>query len=471
MLQHPEFLQATGPTPIVRNTFINYDTKQQHGSAKRRNKSLPPLFRLGDERNELLEISCVIVDSDDSTDVRTEAGSDDTPSSDMGNHSSYAPSSSHGHAGPCEPCAPVTYLSSGPQGYTWMQPPQIAPVALSSKASAYEPKQQPIQPLSQNDVDSHAGVAEMVEAAKQILQRSPEIATADLTQSLDGWSLVVTPAKNSNAGGTHVLALAKRALFEAAEKSKSVYVLGYNSPAVAFATKAQGFESRLGVMASPHRACWRSFKQGSCHHGATCCKEHPILEVPVRVFLEAAQFQLTANEQVVKHCNQEFASFLMMIISWLTNTSGLPVSLFDLGGEGWSIEIPILDEHSNLREHLLALARSAFTEASRKSKNVFLMGFGAKPFIPKPNGFVAMLGEMADSNWACWDVYKEGVCAREGACRWQHPQCLMPVSLVLKPVESPKVNAMVDSIAAQMDPVVDPFVAEVDSVQEASQEQ
>jgi len=475
LLKNITFPEAT---PLVKNTFIDCVNKPIV-VAKRRNKSLPPSFRVGgersDEHNELPPLSFNMVDSDDSTDVRTEASprSDDAPSSDAGNMSSDAPSTGNGHAGLCACCAGATSINSGPQvsnaynapplwpqtvsagPIVWTQPPEVSPEHLSSKAAAYEPTQQPSQPLSQTDLDSHTAMAQMMEEVKQVLQRSPEIAIADLTQSLNGWFLVVAPAKNKGASGNQVLALTKRALLAAAEASKNVYVLGYEALNVAFATKAQGFESQLAVMGNAHRACWRTFKEGFCASGAACGKEHPILEVPVRVFLEAAQIEYTAIEPVVRFINQNFANCLMTIISMLTSSTGVAVSLFNLGGEGWSIEIPVLFEHSNLREQLLSLAQSAFMEASQQSKNVVVMRFGGMPFIPKSNGFVCMFGDMSNPHQACWDVYRDGVCSRKGACGWQHPQCLVPVNVVLKQMEPP---------------TVDGFVADADFVLEALQE-
>jgi len=335
---------------------------------------------------------------------------------------------------------PGAYLSSVAPA-AWIQPAQMVPEQAEqhlegccskgrcccSKAAA----------LSQVEVDSHAQVAEMVEDVKTILARSPKIASADLAQSSDGWFLVVAPTKGNTVTGDHVLALAKRALHEAAEKSKSVYVLGYKNPEFAFTTKAQGFEAKLAVMGIIQRACLCTFKQGTCQQGWTCRKDHPVIQVPVRVFLDAAQFQVTATEPVIQYCKQEFANFLMMVIHMLANNSGVAVTLHDEGGEGWSLEIPVIAEHSNFREHFLTLAQSAFLEASRQSKNIFVMGDGADPFIPTPNGFAAMLGEMTDQSQACWDVYKDGICSREGGCRWQHPQVLMPVRLVLKATEFP----------------------------------
>jgi hypothetical protein len=244
----------------------------------------------------------------------------------------------------------------------------------------------------------------------------------------------------ANSGGSRrhgpCIMLAKRALFQATEESKNVFVIGYCAPDKAFTTKAQGFEAQLTVMEHPQQACWRMFKHASCSHGTSCPKEHPGLQVPVRVFVEAPHFQAAAPPQTIQHCKQEFATFMMTVTSMLASSCGLAASLNSQGGDGWSIEIPLLAEYSSLQEHFLTRARDAFMEASQESKSVYVMGFGSTPFISKSNGFVTMLGDMADECQACWDVYTEGLCSRQCSCRWQHPQCLMPVSVEFKPLIS-----------------------------------
>merc|ERR1719446_970756 len=92
------------------------------------------------------------------------------------------------------------------------------------------------------------------------------------------------------------------------------------------------------------------------------------------------------------------------------------------------------------------------------------MGYAAMPFISKSQGFIAVLGDMQDESraWgfiavlgdmqdesrACWDFYTKGVCSRECVCRWEHPECLMPINVVIKKRGSLKgLNAALERLA------------------------
>lgn len=445
--------------PSVRNTFI--DCHIEPSCAKRRNKSLPPSFRPTcsappangshsdcDEWNQ----------TDDSTDVHTEASSDDvtvqwseTGSPHVSEMDEQAATVLEylGYGNYYESCSLPVYLSAAPADVCvactqpmgmeqypppplpWMQTPTDdwqPQKRLNAKATAFQPAQQTLPP----EEDHLARVLESLQVLRNILEGQPEIASVDVSQSPNGASVVAVPTMEGRVDMDHVLMLAKRALFQATEESKNVFVIGYSSPDQALETKAQGFEAHLTVMEHPQKACWRMFKHGSCSHGTSCLKEHPGLQVPVRLFVEAPHFQAAALPKTIQHCKQEFATFMMTVTSMLASSCGLAATLNSQSGDGWSIEIPLLAEYSNLQEHFLTRARDAFMAASHESKGVYVMGFGASPFISKSTGFVTMLGDMADQNYACWNVYTEGLCSRQCSCRWQHPQCLMPASVEFK---------------------------------------
>lgn len=433
----------------VKNTFL--DMREEYRGAQRRNKSLPPSFRpaCGTTCGMIFEWNEEpAVESDVSTDVRTEASDDESPSSEMGNVSSDSPSVCSCYVGQCEPCmgvmfpgaepmAPmppwvqVSHLDASPMSY--VQPTSPLPEAqvhrLNSKALAFQPSPQ----LRQASEEDFGQVADMVHATKTILQNSRSVASVDVTQTFEGWSIVIAPQRKHQVSVDRAVAVAKDALLKAAQQSSNVYVLGYCAPHAAFEERPQGFEAQLGLMGSAEAACWRVFKRGSCHHGTDCCKEHPILQVPVHVYVEAAHF--AAQEQVVCSFKEEVASFVMMVTSMLTGVAAAQ-AFNDQDGQGWRVEVSLRAEDMCFKENFLTVVKNALMEAAQLSQNVYIMGTGAKPFISKSQGFTTMLGEMADRTQACWDLYMKGCCWRGDACRWRHPQCLMPVNVVLKQMEA-----------------------------------
>lgn len=417
----------------IRNTFI--DCRPQHATAERR-KSLPPSFKPA-------EFMTIRDDSDDSTDVRTDDGS----TSEIGNLSSYAASSTYEQfLGGCEPCMTTNaYPIFDPQlwmqpvaseaAQPWMQPPATAQghQRLSSKAAAFQPTTQ----LPKANVDENSQLGEALEIAREHLQQSQNIMSVDVVQTSTGWSIVVTPTRRTSAPVDDVTALAKEALLKAAEESKDVYVLGFAFPETAFAPKPQGFEAQLVVMEGVKRSCWGLLKRGSCRYDTACKKQHPLLQASVQVVVEEARF--AAPVQVVQRFKQEAANFIMMVTTMLTSaacSAGVQafneIQMFDEDGQGWRIELSIRPEDMCLKDHLLVLAQNVFTEAAKHSQTVYIMGSRAAPFISKSEGFSLSLVEMTDKSQACWDVYMQGACCREQSCRWQHPQCLMPVNVVLK---------------------------------------
>lgn len=428
----------------VKNTFL--DLRGEQSGPQRRNKSLPPSFRPGCGAACDFGVDCSDIptkDSDVSTDVRTEVSDDDWPPSEFGTLSSDALSSNNGYFGQCEPCMGFMFPSGEPiSPWAQVSQPDGSPVAfiqpavatfepqghqkLSAKATAFKPRPQ----VSSEELDK---VASMIEATKKNLENSRSIASVDAVHTPEGWSIVIVPGGKSRSPVDRVVAAAKDALLKAAEGSDNVYVLGYAAPQSAFAEKPQGFEAQLAVMKSTETACWRIFKRGACHHDADCCKDHPSLQVPVQVYVESAQFLGQAT--IVDYFKQEVASFVMMVTSMLTSTASAQ-AFNDQDGQGWRVEVTLRPEDLLYKEHFLAVAKNALIESAQSSSSVYIMGSGAKPFISTSQGFTTMLGEMTDRSQACWDVYMHGCCWRNNACRWKHPQCLMPLNIVLKEISA-----------------------------------
>lgn len=88
-------------------------------------------------------------------------------------------------------------------------------------------------------------------------------------------------------------------------------------------------------------------------------------------------------------------------------------------------------EHLCYAEQLVTTAKEAVMAVTSRSTGVCLMGYKQTPFLPKPQGFMATLGEMRDETRACWSMYTTGFCKRGGACRWKHPQTSVSFSFNL----------------------------------------
>mmetsp|Transcript_65131 Transcript_65131/g.139510 ORF Transcript_65131/g.139510 Transcript_65131/m.139510 type:complete len:363 (-) Transcript_65131:136-1224(-) len=91
------------------------------------------------------------------------------------------------------------------------------------------------------------------------------------------------------------------------------------------------------------------------------------------------------------------------------------------GSQGWSLMVQIHQEDFLHKERLLNMAKESLLRAAEQSRNVYVMGYCSRPFANTELGFAARLGIMRDENRACWDIFKQGFCCREGSCRWQHP--------------------------------------------------
>jgi len=316
---------------------------------------------------------------------------------------------------------------------------------LSSKASAFKPQ------WAAEDPAKHTHLfADAIGLAQKAIQDSEYVGSLEVVDSAQGLSMVILPRwQNDNELETErLLTIAKGALLDAASKSKNIFLMGYCSPQP-FTPQAQGFEATLGVMENPKEACWHVFKKGFCRHGVDCCKQHPIYQMPVRVLVESAHFNSCAR--FTSSFKQEVADLAMAAMATLgdcayaDNVEAVKHNVY----QGWTIEVMPKQDIPAHREYLLALAKNALFNASNVSNTLYIMGYAAKPFITKAQGFVAILGDMQDDTRACWDFYSKGTCARECACRWEHPECLMPINVVVKQRSSLKgLNAALECLAA-----------------------
>lgn len=207
--------------------------------------------------------------------------------------------------------------------------------------------------------------------------------------------------------------------------------MGYCSPKP-FVMQPQGFEATLAAMETKMNACWHMFKRGFCRHGAECAKQHPAVELPVRVVVESAQFNSCAR--FVGDFKQEVADLTMAVISALGKcTYADKVEAFkDKDSEGWTIEVTLQQGMAMHKNYLLALAKTALYSATNNSGSVYIMGYAAKPFHLKSQGFMTLLGNMQDESAACWDLYSKGKCRHDRTCCFAHPECIVPLNVAVQ---------------------------------------
>mmetsp|Transcript_142045 Transcript_142045/g.247466 ORF Transcript_142045/g.247466 Transcript_142045/m.247466 type:complete len:461 (-) Transcript_142045:57-1439(-) len=99
------------------------------------------------------------------------------------------------------------------------------------------------------------------------------------------------------------------------------------------------------------------------------------------------------------------------------------------GVQVWTIIIRPQETHGQMQE-LLTVSQKSLLASAAQSKCIYVMGYtGHNAFVPKPQGFQASLGAMANATNACWHVFKKGFCRHAYECCKQHPACLVPVNV------------------------------------------
>jgi len=199
-----------------------------------------------------------------------------------------------------------------------------------------------------------------------------------------------------------------------------------------FISEPQGFRATLGVMENPRTACYHIYKKGFCRHGSACRKEHPAIQVPIHVIIETAQLDSCKGSTGV--FEQEVADLAMAVTVALSGSMccGKVEAIKDNCCQGWTIEVTPTEELKPHKDMLLQLAKDTLFNATCTSDTLYIMGYGSKPFIAKSQGFITILGNMADESGSCWDFYNKGFCTRGCECKWAHPKFMMPINLVMK---------------------------------------
>lgn len=416
-------------TPTVKNTFI--DLQFFPSCTQPRRKSVPPSLRLCADAFSKplsgLELTAS-VDTDASTDAHTDSSNygEDGTASDFEVSTPRTPLT-------CEMCETCTF-----------QPKQ----RLNAKASAFQPAQVQEEPAKFRFKQYFDDV---IHSTKRALQDSGHAAGVEVSEDAGACFITIQTHAEDELIAERLLTIAKEALLDATSQSKSIYVMGFASPQP-FTARSQGFEATLGAMMNATKACWHVFKKGFCRHGVDCCKEHPACEVPVQVLVESAQFN--SSTRFVREFKQEVADLAMSVTATFRECAHVEaVEAFkDKDEEGWCVEVTSREEGAAHRDYLLAIAKNALFSATNNSNHVYIMGYAAKPFVPKANGFVAMLGDMQDEAKACWSLYSKGSCQMDCACRWEHPECLVPINIVIKASSPP--SAVLDYLLSDEQPCI-----------------
>jgi hypothetical protein len=132
--------------------------------------------------------------------------------------------------------------------------------------------------------------AKVIKKTMNVLRKSELIANAEKSQSSHECLLTIRLSAQGALQKDQALAVVQKAMLYTADACKSMYIIGFRSPS-AFIPTVSGFDVKYGAMGNAKAACWQIFKKGFCRHGDTCCKEHPVWEMPVRVLIEAAPCQ------------------------------------------------------------------------------------------------------------------------------------------------------------------------------------
>lgn len=277
-------------------------------------------------------------------------------------------------------------------------------------------------------------MAEVIRLTSDLIKQSEYLRDVEISEDRGAWSVVMQPkVLEEDSWQTEALiALARKALLEVAAKTKCIYVMGY-CDSQPFSMRPQGFQATLCAMQNAATACWHMFKKGFCRHGDMCCKQHPIVEAPVHFLVEGVQVSPCAR--FAHSFKAQVADLALTVAAALAENPHVKdaKAIKDHESPGWTIEVMPEGELAGNQDYLLTLAKNVLFSGPGTPDHLCMIGYGAKPFVPKSCGFVVMIGEMHSQSRMCWDMYSRGFCSRAfGTCKFEHPECLMPVNIVVK---------------------------------------
>jgi len=345
----------------------------------------------------------------------------------------YVPAEAPGYT--LEPTLPIyTELVKAP-GYALPEP--TLPVFTEPEPVNAKPLSQPYKVAhaeSTNQKNYKRYFSEVIEVAKKRMLSFGHVSNVEIGEDEDGGCSIIVQCRSEGHDELEtgqLLELAQESLLHACSVSRCIYIMGYFA-GQPFTSKPQGFQLTMGAMESHKTACWHVFKKGFCRHGADgCVKQHPAGEMSVQVLIEHAQFN--TDLRYVSAFKEEVANTTMAVIASLGDCSFVEAvdAVKNQDSQGWTIEMKVNANKDDHRDYVLSLAKHALFQATSTSNFVWIMGYAAKPFTVKSQGFVAMLGDMPEESRACWDFYSKGAC-RHCECRWEHAECMMPINFVVK---------------------------------------
>jgi len=163
-----------------------------------------------------------------------------------------------------------------------LPPPAVPSVSMEARGSSGSG----FQPSSR---DAWARFGEVVEGVRSSLATSNKIVVCvEAKEGSRGWTITAYVQPQAlKPCRDQLLAAAQQALQAAADRSDSVFLLGYAG--APFTLMPLGFGAAIADMPDKGAACWASFAKGFCDSPGTCCKEHPKCQVGVNVMLKPAR--------------------------------------------------------------------------------------------------------------------------------------------------------------------------------------
>jgi len=321
----------------------------------------------------------------------------------------------------------------------------LQPRRLNSNALLFQPKATKPKPVVDDLENSHFKnrFVEVLESVRTEIQNSPYVEHLDMTDCDGTWCYVVRPRHLGTKFACQTEELIdwlQEVFLKAAAYSNCIYLMGFAGGGYrAFTREAQGFSAMYGAMENSRNACWHVFKKGFCKHGPDCCKEHPSCQVPVRVLVESTS--LNGCPKFVGAFKQEVADLSMAVIVALQSCGfAEKVEAFkDKGCQGWTIEVTPKEEAQPHKDFLRGHAQNVLLSATAGLSLVWAIGHAEQPFLSKKDGFVTMLGAVTGETVPCSDLFDKGCCTRR-ECRYAHPDCLMPLSFIIKEKTSSTVS-------------------------------